>query len=212
MKKQDTSILIANTDKLICETFAGLLQINGYQTWTCQTEPEIAPLLQLHQPTVAFIGHDISPDDNLALAANLKTQYPIVQFVIFTHSPSLDHATQAMGAGMDGYLLYEDGFADLLDCLEWLQHGSPYLSPIIRRRLLAQATEMEETDPLISKREGEILALIAQKRTNKEIAELLFVSLHTVQQHRKNIKSKLSLKGGKNILTQYLKSTLHKSI
>ena len=207
MENQNNTVLIVKTDKLVAETFANLLQSNGYQTWVCHTEVEIAPLLQLNQPNVAFIGHSISSSGNLSLAAALKLTYPDVQFVLFTQGVSLDDAAEALSAGIDGYLLYEDGLKDLLECLECVLRGSPYLSPSIRRRLLAQAAEVETKPNLISKREAEILALIAQNRTNKEIANILFISVNTVQDHRKSIRRKLGMKGGKTILAQYLKST-----
>ncbi|TAH16642.1 MAG: DNA-binding response regulator [Runella slithyformis] len=207
MEKQKNTVLIAKTDKLIAETFANLLQANGYQTWLCHTEQEIAPLLQLHQPAVAFIGRNISLSGNVALVAALKSTYPCVQFVLFTQSVSLDDAAEALSMGIDGYLLYEDSLNDLLDCLECVLRGSPYLSPSIKRRLLAQAAEVEAEPHLISKRETEILDLIAQNRTNKEIADMLCISINTVQDHRKNIRRKLGMKGGKTILAKYLQST-----
>jgi len=207
MENQNNTVLIAKTDKLIAETFAHLLHTNGYQTWLCHTEPEIAPLLQLHHPAVAFIGRNIGSNGNLALAAGLKTTYPCVQFVLFTESVSLDDAAEALSLGINGYLLYEDGMNDLLDCLACVLRGVPYLSPTIKRRLLAQAADMEAEPHLISKREAEILDLIAQNRSNKEIADLLCISVNTVQDHRKHIRRKLGMKGGKTILAQYIQVT-----
>ena len=203
MQADYRSVLIAKTDKLHCDTLANCLRNNGHQVWMCHTELEIAPLLRLHKPAVVFVGHNISKD-NLTTAITLKAQFPAVQFVVFTRSPSMDETAQALGAGISGCFHYDDDLTDLLDCLEWLQRGSSYLSPTLRRWFLAQTTPTQLTKTILSKREAEIMALVAQKRTSQQIADQLFVSIHTVQKHRKNIKDKLSLKGGKNVLAQYL--------
>ena len=159
----NASVLIAKTDKLHCETLANCLRNNGHQVWMCHTELEIAPLLHLHKPAVVFVGHNISAaDSNLNLAITLKAQFPVVQFVVFTRSPSMDETAQALGAGISGCFHYDDGLTDLLGCLEWLQRGSPYLSPTLRRCFLAQTTPTQPTKTILSKREAEIMALVAR--------------------------------------------------
>ena len=161
MQTPSTSVLIAKTDKLHCETLANCLQSNGHQVWMCHTEPEIAPLLRLHKPAVAFVGHNIS-EDNLTTAITMKAQFPVVQFVVFTRNPSMDETVQALGAGIIGCFHYDDGLTDLLGCLEWLQRGSPYLSPTLRRCFLSQTIPTQPTKTILSKREAEIMALVAR--------------------------------------------------
>ena len=83
-------------------------------------------------------------------------------------------------------------------------HDAPYFSPSAQKLLDEQPDDPTFT---ISPQEAKVLALVAQKRTNKEIAQQLNISVLTVQDHRRSVRRKLGLKGGKNILMEYLKST-----
>ena len=126
---------------------------------------------------------------------------------MFTKSASLDDALEAFSAGISGYLLFQDGLQDLLDCVASVGQDVPFLSPLIRQMFMEHLTHDEESQHPISDREMEVMALVAGKYTNKEIAERLFITIHTVQDHRKNIRKKLKMKGGKNILIKYLQLT-----
>jgi two-component system, NarL family, nitrate/nitrite response regulator NarL len=207
MENTAISVLLAKTDPLMSQMLGDLLIVQHHQVYLCHTEADILPLLHQHQPNVAFLGHDIAQNGNtLALATCLKAQFPTVRFVLFTKIASFEEAIAAMCAEIDGYLFYDDGLTAIYDCIDAVLCGTPYFSPSIKHLL---DDEPDPTEPILTPQEAKVMALVEQKRSNKDIAEQLHISLFTVQDHRRNVRSKLGIKGGKNILLQYLKLTPH---
>lgn len=205
MENVEISVLLAKTDPLMCQMLGNLLTAKHHSVHFCHTEAEIVPLLHQYQVIVAFMGHNIAQNGNtLALAACLKAQFPAVRFVLFTQTPSFEEALAALVAEIDGYLFYNDGLTAIYDCIDAVVRGTPYFSPSIKQLL---DDEPDPMGPTLSPQEARVMALVKQKRCNKEIAELLHISLFTVQDHRRNVRRKLGIKGGKNILLEYLKLT-----
>src|SRR5262249_22025174 len=106
---------------------------------------------------------------------------------------------QSLKAGARGYLLKDSEDLDLLKAVKAIGRGGSYFSPVISKVLLegylgeAGAQEIEDNLALLTDREREVLQLIAEGKTNKEIASLLGVSINTVETHRKHIMEKLDL-------------------
>ena len=119
----------------------------------------------------------------------IKKKFPQVKVLVLTMHREYLH--QAMAAGADGYLLKEDADRELFSAIENLRQGKTHISPSLRR-------EMDSSKaPLflpLSTREIEVLKLIANGKPNKEIAEILSISIRTVESHRASIMSKLGLK------------------
>lgn len=206
MENLEISVLLAKTDPLMCQMLVDLLNNRHYQVYYCHSENEILPILQQHAPTVVFVGHDIAQDGNsLALAVHLKAQFLALRFVLFTKIISFEDALAALVAEIDGYLFYNDGLTAIYDCIDSVARGTPYFSPSAQKVLSEE--EPAPTAPALSVQEAKVMALVKQKHSNREMAELLCISPLTVQDHRRNVRRKLGIKGGKNILLQYLKLT-----
>lgn len=130
---------------------------------------------------------------------SIKQSRPEIKVLILTMHKSNEFLNLAFSAGADGYLLKEDVAKELLAAIEKIRHDSTYISPLLapfvadfyvrsRRKELPKSPY-----DLLTKREIEILKLIAQGKSGKEIAELLFLSHRTVQNHRTSILRKLKL-------------------
>lgn len=118
----------------------------------------------------------------------IKREYPEVKILVLTMHKEYLH--QALSAGADGYLLKEDAERDLFSAIENIRQGRIYISPRLTGELLGlRATPV---DPL-SSREKSVLSFIAAGKSNREIAEALFISVRTVESHRAAIMKKLSL-------------------
>ena len=106
---------------------------------------------------------------------------------------------QSLRAGARGYLLKDAEEFDLLKAVKVVGRGGSYFSPVISKVLLegylgeAGAQEIEDNLALLTDREREVLQLIAEGKTNKEIAGVLGVSINTVETHRKHVMEKLDL-------------------
>lgn len=129
----------------------------------------------------------------------IKKAYPAVKVLILTMHKKKEYLNNAIAAGVDGYLLKEDAPKELLTAMDTIREGMIYVSPLLSSDLAnlyfqsQRHTAAEPAAPL-SPREIEIIKLIAEGKSSKEIAEILFLSFRTIQNHRTKIMRKLSLK------------------
>jgi DNA-binding NarL/FixJ family response regulator len=107
-----------------------------------------------------------------------------------------EYLYQALAAGADGYFLKKDADAELFAAIEKIRKGKTYVSPHLSEELADNWAQLREDfgKPVLTNREKEVLKLIAEGKSNKEIAGALFISVHTVERHRANIMGKLNLK------------------
>jgi DNA-binding NarL/FixJ family response regulator len=130
----------------------------------------------------------------------IKTANSEVKVLILTMHKDKEYLYHAISAGADGYLLKEDADTELFSAIETIRRGGNYISPLLSVEL---ADDLSQTyhgagfktpfEPLTT-REREVLKLIAEGKSNKEVANLLFISIRTVQHHRANIRKKLKIK------------------
>jgi DNA-binding NarL/FixJ family response regulator len=129
----------------------------------------------------------------------IKKAYPTVSVLILTMHKKKEYLNNAIEAGVDGYLLKEDAPKELLNAINQIRQGMVYVSPLLSgdlANLYVQSQRQKEAEPFspLTPREIEIITLIAEGKTSKEIAEILFLSFRTIQNHRTKIMRKLNLK------------------
>jgi two-component system response regulator NreC len=116
--------------------------------------------------------------------------------LIHTAHDNEEYFFQTLKAGAVGYVLKKAAASDLIAAIEAASQGEPYLYPSVARLLvsdyLQRAPERETFEPL-SDREREVLRLVAEGKTNRQIADTLFLSIKTVQTHRDHIMKKLHM-------------------
>ena len=131
---------------------------------------------------------------------DIKRIHPDLKILILTMHKNREYLYQAISAGAVGYLLKEDADTDLLYAIETIRQGKTYISPILsvglRDDLVNIYQRNRSTSPFgpLTTREREVLKLIAEGRSSKDIAVFLHISVRTVQHHRSNIMEKLSAK------------------
>jgi DNA-binding NarL/FixJ family response regulator len=129
----------------------------------------------------------------------IKKAYPDVKVLILTMHKKKEYLDNAIAAGVDGYLLKEDAPKELLNAIDKIRQGMIYVSPLLSSdlaTLYVQSRRQALDEPLdpLSPREIEIITLIAEGKSSKEIASILFLSFRTIQNHRTKIMKKLNLK------------------
>lgn len=131
--------------------------------------------------------------------AEIKKRLSDIKIVVLTVHKTEEYILAALQAGADGYLLKDDTHAELMMAVKSVFSGKTYLSPAISEKVIEGYIEGRKTlktstswDSL-SRREREVLKLIAEGNKNKEIAEYLYLSLKTVEKHRSNLMKKLDL-------------------
>ena len=154
-------------------------------------------LLNANQLDPHLVILDISMPNLRGIEAirEIKTIHPNVKILIVTMHRDKEYLYQALAAGADGYFLKKDADTDLFDAIEKIQQGRIYVASYFSE--LAEDWEQVRKafgSTILTTREKEVLKLIAEGKSNKEIAGLLFVSVHTIERHRANIMDKLNLK------------------
>jgi DNA-binding NarL/FixJ family response regulator len=159
---------------------------------------ELLNLLNANQLDPHLVILDISMPNLRGIEAirEIKTIHPNVKILIVTMHKDKEYLLQSLAAGADGYFLKKDADTELFAAIEKIRNKKNYVSPHLSEELADdwEQIRMGFIKPLLTPREREVLKLIAEGKSNKEVADLLFVSVHTVERHRANIMEKLNLK------------------
>ena len=154
-------------------------------------------LIRSIQPDIAILDYSLPMMNGLELTRAIKRELPRVEVLIFTMHDREDVLAELLTAGARGYLLKSDASKHLISAVEALSIRKPYFSGNVSQTLLdrfiATAARGGEAAAL-TPREREIVQLIAEGRLNKEIAEILGLSIKTVETHRAAAMHKLDLK------------------
>ena len=152
-------------------------------------------------PAIAILDVSMPKLDGLALARKLVAQEPSVGVILVTMYREQKLFTQALEAGVKGYVLKDSAVTDIISCLKAVAAGQNYTSPELTTYLVNRVREAETAGSARSGLEGltttelRILSLLAEYKTSKEIAQELFISPRTVDTHRNNICQKLNIHG-----------------
>ena len=137
--------------------------------------------------------------DGMDMIETIKRQLPSTKIIALTVHRGDEYVLATLKAGADGYLLKEANCAELMLAIRNVLKGNHYLSPEISGKLIEGYLEGRKSDQpqslfeTLSKREREVLKLIGEGHKNQEIADMLFISVNTVEKHRSNIMEKLNV-------------------
>jgi two-component system, NarL family, response regulator NreC len=151
------------------------------------------------KPDIALLDIGMPMLNGIEATAQIARRAPSVKVVILSMHPNEAYITRALQAGAKGYLLKDSADTDLMRALTLVSQGKSFFSPVVAKvmlddyvRQLAARGVVDRYDSL-SEREREIFQLVAEGRSNKEIADLLFVSPNTIETHRAHIMEKLDV-------------------
>jgi len=150
------------------------------------------------QPDVVVMDIAMPLLNGLEATRQIQRDYPQVKVLILTMHENEEYIRQVLAAGALGYVLKDAAARDLLGAIRAVYQGEAVLSPAITRLVIEDYLRWGDIRPPdssngLTSREREVLQLIAEGYTNKEIAEILCISIKTVQSHRTNLMSKLDL-------------------
>jgi DNA-binding NarL/FixJ family response regulator len=154
-----------------------------------------------HAPDVVLMDLRMPRMDGVEATRRIRVEYPGTQVVVLTTYADRDSVFAALRAGARGYLTKDAGGEEIARAIETVREGDAQLDPAVQRQLLEAVASGEHpprrTGDLpdgLTRRETEVLALIAAGRSNTEIAQELFVSESTVKTHINNIFAKAGLR------------------
>ncbi len=159
-------------------------------------------------PDVVLMDITMPGLNGLEATRQIKKRFPEVKVVILTVHANEEYIFQILRAGASGYVVKRAAPTELLSAIRAAYRGDSFLSPSISRKVIEeyvrQADAMAEKDSYdkLTNREREVLQLIAEGHSNREIAELLHISVKTVETHRAHLMDKLDIHSTAG-LTQY---------
>lgn len=167
---------------------------------------ETLRLIEKLRPDVALLDVTMPVMDGLEVARRVQQRALLTDLVFLTMHKDPEYLRAAMDLGIRGYLVKESVSSDLLACLKAVISGQLYISPLIahllidRRGLPATSSDALLPRESLTPAELAVLRLVADNKTNKDIAAALFVSVRTVENHRARMCQKLGVKGHNQLL------------
>ncbi len=154
-------------------------------------------LVATHQPDIVLMDISMGGLNGLEATARIAKDFPSIRVVILSAHANEEYVWQALRAGAAGYLLKDAGTAELELALNAVARGETYLSPAVSKHVVADYVRRVGGEPrtleLLTPRQREILQLVAEGQTTKEIARLLHISVKTVETHRMQIMERLDI-------------------
>jgi len=151
------------------------------------------------KPNVILMDIAMPLLNGLEATRQIKREHPEINVLVLTMYDHEEYFRQMLEVGASGYIIKRAAANELVAAIRAVYNGEAILSPVITRLLLEDylnrdSFTKEEDDPnALSSRESEVLQLIAEGKTSREIAEILNLSVKTVQSHRTNLMQKLGL-------------------
>ena len=160
---------------------------------------EAMSMVESLKPDVAVLDITMPNLNGIDAARQINARQPGVAIVILSMHADEGYVLRALKAGARGYLLKESPESDFIQAIRAVSTGKAFFSPAVSRMLVEdyvrqlQDKDIEDSYELLTPREREVLQLVAEGKSNKDVANMLNLSLYTVETHRSNILEKLNL-------------------
>ena len=209
MKKKHT-IVIADDHTLFREGLRALLSAHEdlHVLGEAENGQEALRAVEKHKPDLLLMDLSMPKMGGLDAIKEIKRQEPGTKVLVLTIHGTEEFVLEALHAGASGYILKDATHDELVLAIRSVLREKRYLSPDISAKVIEgyidgrKAVKSGSTWDSLTLREREVLKLIAEGRKNKEIAEILFISVKTVAKHRSNLMNKLDLHSA-SALTAY---------
>src|ERR1700750_1357669 len=166
------------------------------------------PRIEELQPDVVGLDIDMPPPDGLAIARRLREQRSAVEVVFLTMHKEEALLDAALDLGVKGFVVKDGAAGEIVGCIKAVAASRSFFSPALSGHLFAgrnragtTAAGQSSSINNLTASERRVLLLVAESKSNKEIAGELFISVRTVEHHRSNICAKLGLTGKQALLT-----------
>ncbi len=154
-------------------------------------------LIKIHQPDVVLLDITMPGMNGIEVAARVRKECPQVRVLILSMHTNEEYVLQALRAGATGYLLKDAYTSELELAINAVSRGEIYLSPAVSRYVVADYAPRNDgranTLAILTPRQREVLKLIAEGNSTKEIAHLLKVSVKTIETHRSEVMMRLEI-------------------
>jgi DNA-binding NarL/FixJ family response regulator len=207
--KAELRLVIADDHPIFRHGLRVVIEADPRLKIVAEAEDGVTALARIreHQPEIAILDLEIPPPDGLAVARTIRAERLPVEVIFLTMHKDEALFNAALDLGVKGYVVKDSAAAEIVGCIKTVAAGSSFISPVLSDYLLYRrersATLVKQNPRLddLTPAERRVLRLLAESKTNKEIARELFVSVRTVEHHRANICVKLGLQGHHALIT-----------
>lgn len=191
-------ILLVDDHAIVSDGLQALLQVvENLEVVSKLTSGDFAlAYLKQHEVDLLITDYAMPDMDGLTLVKKAKQIKPELKIIVLSMHDEVVMIREMLAAGVDGYVLKKYAQQELVSAIDTVSGGRQYWSAEVNKALLSSLLPQEMPENQITDRELEVLRLLAQELTSKQIADKLFISERTVETHRKNLMRKTGANNG----------------
>lgn len=195
-------VVIADDHTMFRQGIKALLEVEGFDVvGEAANGHEAIRLARQHNPEVALLDISMPLLNGIDAATEIQKQSPQTAVVMLSMYDDEAYAIEALKCGVRGYVLKNQAAADLINAIREVLQGSIYLSPGVSEAVVTSLlSKRDQPAELLTSRERQVLQLIAEGNTTKDIARVLHLSVKTAESHRSRIMSKLDIHNIANLV------------
>jgi DNA-binding NarL/FixJ family response regulator len=200
-----TNIFLIDDHFLVLEGIKSIMQTieDVHVIGTAENGNKALHGVKEHHKNIDIIFCDINLPDvsGIDLCKQLKKEYPNIKILALSNFYDINYITQMIKNGASGYILKNANIDDFKEAIDKTMKGKSYFTDEVQMMIL-QSNGLNENIPDVTPREKEVLAKIAEGLSNQQIADTLFVSVTTIETHRKNLFAKFKVNNPVSLVKQ----------
>ena len=188
-------VLLADDHVLVRQSLKSLLEREGFQVvGEASDGQEAIRKVESLRPDIAVMDISMPILNGVDAARELSRSFPKTKAILLTQHDENQYISEALEAGVKGYVLKSQAASELVQAIGQVSRGQVYLSPGIAR-VVAETfrTKSEKPEDPLTSRERQVLQLIAEGKSTKDVASLLGISVKTAESHRTRLMQKLDI-------------------
>lgn len=210
-------VLVVDDHQIIIDGLKSILQDEETVQFAggANTMQEALDFIGQHPVDVVVMDISMPGHSGIEITQIIKEQHPDIKILALTMHDEIDIIADMIDAGASGYLLKKANMNEVLDAIQTVARGERYLGTKVQDIMMDEFSQRRSTrqqleyeSQLLTPREKEILQLMLREFTNEKIAEKLFISIRTVETHRRNIFTKTNTKNVVGLIKYAMKHGL----
>jgi two-component system response regulator NreC len=188
-------VVLADDHVLVRQSLKSLLEREGFQVVgeASDGDEAIRRVNALH-PDIAVMDISMPILNGVEVAREVRLSSPKTRSILLTQHDERQYISEALEAGVKGYVLKSQAFGDLVQAIKQVSRGQPYFSPGVSASVVEVfQSKSERRRDLLTPREQQVLQLIAEGKSTKDVASLLGITVKTAESHRTALMKKLNI-------------------